>query len=66
MMRRMPSTNVTKKVNDYRKLMEDAEKRRARALQLRAEGKTVQQIGDELKVSKQRASQILKAAGSST
>lgn len=66
MMRGMPSTNVTKKVNDYRKMMEDAEKRRARALQLRAEGKTIQEIGDALKVSKQRASQILKAAGSST
>lgn len=42
--------------------IEKAKQRRQRALALRKAGKTVEQVGDALGVSKQRASQILAQA----
>lgn len=59
----MVKATTARKISEFRKLMEDADRRRSQAKQLRAEGKTVREIAVVLKVSKQRASQILKAAG---
>ena len=43
-------------------MAEELTKRGDRALELEAEGKTWQQIGDEFGVTRQRAGQILEAA----
>ena len=47
---------------DYTSVMRQIAKRRKKALKLRDQGKTYEQIGDELGVSKQRAERIVKAA----
>jgi len=62
MVRAMPARAISSRVADYRKMLEESDERRRRAVKLRADGKTVQEIGNVLGVTKQRASQILKAA----
>ena len=44
------------------RMIEKAKKRREKALQLRKSGLTVQEVGDRLGVSKQRASELISRA----
>lgn len=44
------------------RLIDSAKKRRERALSLRESGLTVEQVGDRLGVSKQRASELISRA----
>lgn len=47
---------------DQIEVIKEARARRKRALAMRAKGLTVQQVGDQLGVTKQRASEILRRA----
>lgn len=62
MMRGMDAKAIDRKVSEYRKQLEESEARRAKAIEMDAAGKTVQEIGNALKVTRQRAAQILAAA----
>lgn len=46
----------------YQKMLEQAPQRRAKALELHQQGRTMEEIGTALGVSRQRASQLVKAA----
>lgn len=46
----------------YQKMLEEAAMRRAKALQLHQDGKTMEEIGAALGVTRQRASQLVLAA----
>lgn len=51
------------KVNELQqRVIDEARKRRERALELREAGKTVQQVGDILGVTKQRAAELIARA----
>jgi hypothetical protein len=47
---------------DYERWLKEARERRARALAMREAGKSVQEVGDALGVSKQRASELITQA----
>lgn len=45
----------------YQKMLDEAPKRRAKAVEMHEQGKTMDEIGKALGISRQRASQIIQA-----